>query len=61
MIIPPELREIEFTFRCRIATYDRESLAKSHTLISDTLKNRLRELIGYHGVVSSEESRMEQL
>ena len=61
MINPQELREIEFVFKCRVGTYEREELARLHTFFSDSLKQRIKDLVGQHGVVSWAESRMEQL
>ena len=61
MISPPELTEVEFTLRCKIATYNPQDLFNSHTQLDDVLKQRLRDFVGQHGVVSSPESRMEKL
>ena len=61
MVNPPQIEELEFTFRCRIATYDKHELSKAHTFISDSLKQRLKDLVGQHGIVSNAESRMEQV
>lgn len=61
MINPQQIEEIEFTFKCRIATYDKHKLSSIQTFISDTMKQRLKDLVGQHGVVSYAESRMEQL
>jgi hypothetical protein len=59
MINPPEIKEIEFTFRCRIATYERQKLADVHSFITSSMEQRLKDLVGQHGIVSSSESRME--
>lgn len=61
MICPPELQELEFTFRCRIATYSPQELANMQTNISDFLQRRVVSIIENKGIVSSPESRLERI
>lgn len=59
MINPPQLREIDFTFKCKIATYDEQALIDVQKFISDTMKQRIKDIVGQHGVVSCAETIMD--
>lgn len=59
MINPDEIKEIEFTVRCRIATYYPDTVRKRHTELDQVIQQRIKDFIGQLGVVSNTESRME--
>ena len=60
MINSPQLSEIDFTFKCKIATYEEQDILSVHTFISDSMKQRIKDLVGQHGVVSYAETTMER-
>jgi len=60
MINSQQIKEIDFTFKCKIATYDEQALTDVHRFISDTMKQRLKDIVGQHGVVSCAETTMER-
>lgn len=61
MICPPELQELEFTFRCRIATYSPQELINIQSNIMDSLQRRMISNVDTKGIVSSPESRLERV
>lgn len=60
MVNPPAVSEIDFTFKCKIATYDEHKITDLHTYFSDNIKQRMKDLVGQQGVVSYAETTMEK-
>lgn len=60
MIVPPKISEIDFTFRCKIATYEEHEINRMHNFFRTSLEQRLKDLVGQHGIVSYSESTTEK-
>jgi hypothetical protein len=54
-----DIKEIELTVRCKIATYYPEEIRKYHTELDQVIQKRIKDFVGQLGVVSNTESRME--
>jgi hypothetical protein len=59
MINPPQLKEIDFTFKCKIATYDERALIDVQKFINDRMNQNIKDLVCRHGVVSGAETIMD--
>ena len=61
MLNPDELVELQFTFRCKIATYNTQSIMEYQMELGRHLEDRVKSYISQQGVVSGYESRLERL
>lgn len=61
MINPYELHEVEFTYRCRIATYNLDAIKDVHNTIRKSIDEEVGKCLCSMGMAGNSESRMEQI